>query len=82
MLPLEVDIFNRFKKVKEADVNAPNTSVALKVAEEVISLWKDRGNLPTLELRTVQEKVENIYSRGKDVLKIPKERRDKMLTRC
>jgi hypothetical protein len=29
MLPLEVDIFNRFKKVKEADVNAPNTSVAL-----------------------------------------------------
>ena len=79
MLPLEVDIFNRFKKRKEADVNAPNRSVALKYAEEVISLWKDRGNLPTLELHTVQLKVENIYSRGRDVLKISKERRDKML---
>ena len=80
MLPLKVDIFNHFKKVKEEDTSAPNSSVAYKVANEVIILWRDRGNLPTLDIRTVQRRVESVYMRGKDFLKIPKIRRDKMLT--
>ena len=78
-LPLDVDIFNKFKKMKEDDIAALNKDIGVKIAEEVIAMWRDKGNLPTYEVKGVGVRVEKVYARGKDVLKIPKDRRDKMI---
>ena len=49
------------------------------MAEEVIDFWRNKGNLPTFEVKYVASKIEKVVARGRDVLKIPKDRRDKML---
>ena len=79
MLPLEADIYNKFKKMKEENVNAPKKEVAKAIAEEVVAFWQDKGNLPTLAVYSVQLKVIDVYERGRNVLKIPRDRREKLL---
>ena len=79
MLPLETDIYNKFKKMKEENVNAPKKEVAKAIAEEVVAFWQDKGNLPTLAVYSVQLKVIDVYERGRNVLKIPRDRREKLL---
>lgn len=79
MLPLEVDIFNKFKKMKEDDVNAEKKEIAKILSEEVVALWKEKGNLPTVSVYSVQKKVEDIFERGRSILKIPIDRRGKLL---
>ena len=78
-LPLEIDVFNKFKKIKEENVNRPTKHIAQELSENIVTLWKEKGNLPTVDIRWVQEQVEYIYSRGRELLKIPKVRREKIL---
>ena len=78
-LPLEIDVFNKFKKIKEENVNRPTKHIAQELSENIVTLWKEKGNLPTVDIRWVQEQVEDIYSRGRELLKIPKVRREKIL---
>ena len=78
-LPLEIDVFNKFQKIKEENVNRPTKHIAQELSENIVTLWKEKGNLPTVDIRWVQELVEDIYSRGRELLKIPKVRREKIL---
>ena len=81
MLPLEVDIFNKYKQKKEQGTNANATQkdMAKNLAEEVVEFWKNKGNLPTIELYSVQKKIVDIIDRGYKILKIPQERRTKFI---
>ena len=81
VLPLEFEGFNQFKKLKEEDINCENKVIAEKIAVQLIDLWKNKGNLPTEGLYSVQKKVEVLYNRGRNILKIPRERREKMFDR-
>ena len=81
MLPLEFEVFNQFKKLKEEDINCENKVIAENIAVQLIDLWKNKGNLPTEGLYSVQMKVEVLYKRGRNILKIPRERREKMFDR-
>ena len=39
-LPLEVDIFNKCKKMKEDNPNATQKSIASSLAEEIVEVWQ------------------------------------------
>ena len=82
-LPLEVDVYNAviFTKndMKLEDSGVTNISVFSKVAENAKEIWEVRGNLPAISHRTVLEKVDKVFQRGRDLQKIPLERRSKML---
>ena len=82
-LPLEVDIYNAViftkNEMKLEDSGVTNRSVFSKVAENVKEIWEVRGNLPSISHRTILEKVDKVFQRGKDLQKIPLERRSKML---
>ena len=80
MLPLEVDVFNKYQKIKEENPNLLAKEIAKKLSEEIVQLWKEKGNIPTVSTYSVQKMVENIQVRGKNILKIPKERREQLLT--
>ena len=56
-----------------------NKLVFTKVAENVRDLWQFRGNLPTISDRSILKKVEKVFSKGKDLQKVPSARRSKML---
>ena len=56
-----------------------NKEVFNKVLNEVKSIWVDKGNLPVVSDRTIVERIEKVYTKGKSLLKIPLERRTKML---
>lgn len=87
-LPLDVDIYNAIVKTRLDLQNVPgkvsnrsitNKAVFSKILESVKVIWKDKGNLPTVSDRTILDKIEKVHSKGKDLLKIPTERRTKML---
>ena len=84
-LPLEVDVYNAviFTKSQmqiEANNNTvSNRSVFSRVAQDVKDIWEVRGNLPTISHRTILEKVEKVFLKGKDLQKISVERRSKLL---
>ena len=77
-LPLEVDIFNYTKKRMD-ESNSQIQFIAKEVANEVMILWREKGNLPTYDLQTITKKVRKLYQTGKNILEIPKDRRDAML---
>ena len=74
-LPLEVDIFNYMKKRMD-ESNSKIQFIAKEVANEVMILWREKGNLPTYALPIITSKVKKLYLRGRNILKIPKDRRD------
>ena len=79
MLPLESDIFNKYRKMKEENCNATQKDMAKALAEEVMNFWVSKVNLPTVELYSIQKKIVDVIARGRNILKIPKERREKLL---
>ena len=92
-LPMEVDVYNAIiftrnemqveaTKMVDAGKNSftvSTKSVLTKVAQDVRDLWQFRGNLPTISDRSIFEKVEKVFSKGKDLQKVPSARRSKML---
>ena len=85
-LPLEVDVYNaivqsRLDLQATSSSNKPiqNKEIYLKVLEDLKHIWIDKGNLPVISDRTILEKIEKVHIKGKSLLKIPNERRLKML---
>ena len=84
-LPTESDIvshalFVRREKIaiKEWKQNTPVGEVAKKVAEDVIEVWDktDIAHYGTTNRKWVNERVENLIMKSREVLKIPKDRRN------
>ena len=46
MLPLESDIFNKYRKMKEENSNATHKDMAKALAEEVMNFWESKGESP------------------------------------
>ena len=84
-LPLEYEVFNHYKFLRDKETTekgkAPNIQdIAKKVAEDICNLWISRGNLKTIELKSVVRRVETLLKRGNDLLKIIKGKRESLLT--
>ena len=62
-LPLEVDIFNYMKKRMD-ESNSKIQFIAKEVANEVMILWREKGNLPTYALPIITSKVKKTVSKG------------------
>ena len=87
-LPLEVDIYNAVVQARNDLQNqlsvtsnyiVHNKNVFNSVLSDVKSIWVDKWNLPIVSDRTILEKIEKVYTKGKNLLKIPLERRTKIL---
>ena len=53
--------------MKEEDVNIPNKQITKTLAEEVVKLWTENRNLPTIGLNAVQKQIEGIYTKAEDI---------------
>ena len=80
VLPYESEVFNYYKLLREEKKHEPVKSLAKLIAEEVVDLWREKGNLPTYQIKSVQSKIEDIIKRGNDILKIPIERRQSIMS--
>ena len=87
-LPTEAEVYNYIGYVKQQiqlkNNNFSNSSISesdifKRVANDVISIWSFKGNLPTIGEKQVIRKVQQVKQKGKDLLKIPIERRKKLL---
>ena len=76
-LPLEVDIFNYMKKRMD-ESNSQIQFIAKDVANEVMILWRVKGNLPTYALPIITSKVKKNVSKGEIYFEDTKNRRDAM----
>ena len=84
-LPLEVDVYNAIiftKNKMKADApksKITNRSVCSKVADDVKEVWENKGNLPTIAHRAVLDNIEKVFKRGRELQKIPQDKRSKLL---
>ena len=87
-LPIEAEVYNAilYKKQQwhiehdQFSVNAVNINVIRKeVAQDVINLWKTKGNLPTMLEICVIRKIKKLHEKGQDMLKYNLDRRSKLL---
>ena len=87
-LPTEAEVYNAtVHKRQELNLLSNNFSNSLlpkseinkRIAQELISLWVGKGNLPTLSEQSVILKIGKLCDRAKAVLKVPKPRRLKLL---
>ena len=77
VLPLDLDVFNYYQYLRKEESTDKSNTVR-KIAQEVIDLWKEKGNIPTMGFKGVEKKVNGVLKRGNDLLKVPKDRRQKM----
>ena len=76
VLPRECDIFNYFRLLQgQLPKSTPVNEISDIIAKEIVQLWNEKGNLPTLSLVTVTDKVKELHTRGRNVLKTPRKRR-------
>ena len=73
VLPREIDIYNYLKFLKRPGHLLIN--IANSIAEEVVEIWTEKGNLPTISVKAVSKKIIGIHKRRKAFLKKPIERR-------
>lgn len=87
-LPTEGEIYNAvaFKRQElQAKTNnynpadSSNQVVFKLVATEIMSLWVDKGNLPVIGEKAVIDKIKQVCDKAKALLKVPKERRLRLL---
>ena len=75
-LPTEAEVYNAtVHKRQEFNLNSntynkSKTDIYNEVAEEIITLWVVKGNLPTLPEQTVVRKVTKVCDNAKAILKI------------
>jgi len=62
-LPLEVNIFN-YRKKGMYESNSKIQFIAKEVANEVMILWRRKGNLPTYALSIITSKLKNCIQGG------------------
>ena len=74
-LPLEIDVFNYYKLLRESEKNKPVLEVSKQIAAELIEFWREKGNIPTYDMFWVSQKVSFVIKKGNDLLKIPLKRR-------
>ena len=75
VLPRECDIYNYLRLLQMQSPELSLHNIADIIAEEVVQIWTELGNLPTFQLKVVSNKVKQIHKRGKALLKKPIERR-------
>ena len=65
-LPCDVDISN-YVKMKRLDISLkrPIDSIFKEIAEEVMELWEQKGNIPTMQYYSVFRRVKEVYTRAK-----------------
>ena len=63
VLPKEIDIYNYLKFLQGQGQSLIN--IANSIAEEVVEIWTEKGNLPTITLKVASNRVIEIYKRGK-----------------
>ena len=89
-LPTEAEVYNAtVHKRQELNLLSNNFSNSLlpkseinkRIAQELISLWVGKGNLPTLSEQSVIFKIGKLFDRAKAVLKVPKTKKIKVATR-
>ena len=73
VLPKEIDIYNYLKFLQGQGQSLIN--IANSIAEEVVEIWTEKGNLPTITEQAVAKKVKEIHKRGKNFMKKPVQRR-------
>ena len=73
VLPREIDIYNYLKFLQRSGHSL--TDIANSIAEKVVEIWSGKGNLPTISVKAVSNRVKGIHKRGKAFLKKPIERR-------
>jgi hypothetical protein len=85
-LPTEGEVYNAvaFKRQElQAKTNnfyfTPNHEVFKLVALDVMSLWLEKGNLPVIGEKAVIDKLKQVCVKAKTLLKVPKERRLRLL---
>ena len=67
-------------KINNYDPSAtPNHEVFKLVALDVMSLWLEKGNLPVIGEKAVIDKLKHVCVKAKTLLKVPKERRLRLL---
>ena len=87
-LPTEGEVYNAvaFKrqelqaKTNNYDPSATSNHEVFKlVALDVMSLWLEKGNLPVIGEKAVIDKLKQVCVKAKTLLKVPKERRLRLL---
>ena len=74
VLPKNCDIFKYFKYLDEQGLS--KGEIYDRITAEVIDIWSNKGNLPTIKQKSVRNKLETIIKKGQALVKTPYNRRE------